>query len=467
MKKFSLVLIGVLSMNLLAAQTVTEKLKQAIKVMESDNQFRHAIIGFYVIDALSGKTVYALNEQKGFAPASTLKVVTAAAAYELLGKDFTYTTSLYAAQPDASGMVSGDLWLQVSGDPTLGSWRWPSTSEKQVYSDWSAVLESKGIRGFAENASIRIVAPGFGSQAFPDGWIWQDIGNYYGARHAALNWRENQFDIHFTPGRAVKDPVLVSRLNPVYTGITINPAELRTGPAGSGDQAYVYLDPEADNSMLVAGTVPLAEPGFSISAAHPKPLRFFSEYLQHSGKSGFRFPAVMGAATLSSGPAANSELLYTHQSPPLDTIVWWFLRKSINLYGEALLKSISLQTTDEQKEGVAVVKDLFGKAGIAEAALNIVDGSGLSPQNRITPAALVGVLKYARSRPWYASFYHAMPLINGMKMKSGSINGARAYAGYHKSGSGQEYIYAIVVNNYSGSASMVTRKLFTVLNALK
>ena len=162
-------------------------------------------------------------------------------------------------------------------------------------------------------------------------------------------------------------------------------------------------------------------------------------------------------------------LLGTHRSPSLDSLNFWFLKKSINLYGEALLKIMAWEQygTGSTEKGVDVLKEFWKSHGIENAALNILDGSGLSPQNRVTAKSLVQALRYARSRHWFPSFYLSLPEINGMKMKSGSIGGARSFAGYQKSKNGREYIFAIIVNNYDGSASDIVRKMYKVLDQLK
>ncbi|MEP7319211.1 MAG: D-alanyl-D-alanine carboxypeptidase, partial [Panacibacter sp.] len=64
-------------------------------------------------------------------------------------------------------------------------------------------------------------------------------------------------------------------------------------------------------------------------------------------------------------------------------------------------------------------------------------------------------------------FYNALPLYNGMKMKSGTIGGAKAYAGYHTSKSGTEYTFAIIINNYDSDAGSIVPKMFKVLDELK
>ena len=119
------------------------------------------------------------------------------------------------------------------------------------------------------------------------------------------------------------------------------------------------------------------------------------------------------------------------------------------------------------QKGVALLKDYWAQNGIEPSALRICDGSGLSPQNRVTADALVKALQYAKTRPWFSSFYYDLPEHNGMKMKSGAIGGARAYAGYHTAKDGNAYSFAIIVNNYDGAAADTVKKIFSLLDILK
>jgi len=156
-------------------------------------------------------------------------------------------------------------------------------------------------------------------------------------------------------------------------------------------------------------------------------------------------------------------------SPSLDSVIYWFLKKSINLYGEALLKTISYQKSGygNTDTGVAIVQKFWKAKGLDETELNIVDGSGLSPLNRVTTHAQVVALQYVRVQPWYRGFYNALPEYNGMKMKSGTIHAVKGFAGYHTSKNGTTYIFSFLVNNYNGSASALVRKMYQVLDILK
>jgi D-alanyl-D-alanine carboxypeptidase/D-alanyl-D-alanine-endopeptidase (penicillin-binding protein 4) len=160
--------------------------------------------------------------------------------------------------------------------------------------------------------------------------------------------------------------------------------------------------------------------------------------------------------------------LFTYYSPTLDSIIYWLNKKSINLYAEALIKTFAYEkrgfgSTDS---GVAIVKNFWKEKGLDEDELNIVDGSGLSPLDRVTTHAQVEILKYAKSKDWFPYFLNALPEYNKMTMKSGTIRGVKGFCGYHKAKDGKEYIFSFLVNNYNGSASTLVNKMYKVLDVL-
>ena len=162
-------------------------------------------------------------------------------------------------------------------------------------------------------------------------------------------------------------------------------------------------------------------------------------------------------------------IFYSYFSPTLDSITYWFLHKSVNLYGESLLKEMAYIKMGEgsTEKGIGIVKQFWEDKGIERTALRIKDGSGLSTTNRITTNALVNVLQYARDKTWFSSFYNALPSYNGMKLKSGTISGIKSFAGYHTSKDGVDYTLAFIVNDFSGTASEMNKKMFLVLDELK
>ena len=443
--------------------SVEGRLREAMARLEKDSSMRHAIVSLCVADARTGAVLFERNSQVGLAPASCQKLFTSVAALDLLGPSYRYVTRLgYKGKIDG-GVLHGDLVLGGSGDPTLGSWRWDSTKEEVVLLRWIREIRSAGITGF--DGSIVVDDGAWDMDPIPGGWVWEDIGNYYGAGAWALNWHENQYDVRLQAGKAVGDPVAILNLADLKDKVIrkwVN--ELKTGPAGSGDNAYIYFYPRG-NVAFLRGTAPLQKEERVISGSMPWPAgqacTQLGELLRKEG--------ILSAHLPDAGIGMDTIWIGESDSPPLDSINYWFLRKSINLYGEALIKTLALEkkgaaSTDS---GVKVLQDFWSGHGVDREALHIIDGSGLSPQNRVTTDALVKVLQYARSRPWYSAFYNSLPMFNGMHMKSGSIGGARSFSGYQTGADGKEYVFSIIVNNYNGSSAEAVRRLYQVLDELK
>jgi D-alanyl-D-alanine carboxypeptidase/D-alanyl-D-alanine-endopeptidase (penicillin-binding protein 4) len=441
-------------------QTINQKLQKAFAEFERDEQLEHAISSLYVIDAATGKVVFDKNSQVGLAPASTQKTFTAATAFELLGKDYRYKTEFYVSTDGNEPRLT----IKPSGDPTFGSWRWQQTKDDVTI---NRIL--KAIKNVNNLSPIFYIdGAGWNSESIPDGWVWQDIGNYYGAGSSVLNWRENQFDISLQSGNKIGDSVKI--INTIPNLYSYKIYSLATSAAkGSGDNAYAYF-PIGRSEGVVRGTIPVNEKGFVISASTPSGTNEFQEILIDSLKNIFGKPYYFSFLTYFDWPGKEKvKLIHTETSPPLDSIIYWFLKKSINLYGEALIKTFAFEkrgigATDS---GVNIVKDFWKQKGIDAGELNIYDGSGLSPLNRVTTHAQVEVLKYAKKQNWFNLFYNALPEFNNMKMKSGTISDVKAFCGYHTAKDGREYIFSFIVNNYRGLSLSLINKMYKVLNILK
>ena len=447
-------------------QTIQQKLQKAYEQFESDSQLKHAISSLYVIDAKTGKVIFDKNSQIGLAGASTQKIITASTAFELLGKDYRYKTEFYNLKVGKS-----DLHIVPSGDPTFGSWRWSFTNVDSILDNLINALSKRGIQSIR---NIFIDNSGWDTENIPDGWIWQDIGNYYGAGAHKLNYRENQYNIILKSGKAIDDSVGIVSLTPQEATIKSDRLQSKLVSANkeSGDNAYVYL-PDGDYyEYRIRGTIPVNENNFSISASTTDPEWMFSATLLNRLQKEKQFNIGQGIFDVLNKKiydSANLNPIYTHYSPTLDSIIYWFLKRSINLYGEALVKTFAYekQGFGSTDSGVVIVKNFWKEKGLDEDELHMVDGSGLSPLNRITTHAQVEILKYAKTKDWFLYFYDALPEYNGMKMKSGTINGVKGFCGYQTSKDGNDYIFSFLVNNYNGSPSALVDKMYRVLNVLK
>ena len=444
------------------AQTVTQKLQKGFSVFEKDTQLTHAISSLYVIDAQTGQVVFDKNSKIGLAPASTQKIITSVTAFELLGKDYRYKTSFGIGKKNTEA-----FYIIPSGDPTLGSPRWNSTKDDGLIKRIVNAIPKTS----TDFSSINLDNQNWGADNIPDGWIWQDIANYYGASAVKLNFLENQFDVVLKSGNKIGDPVEIVKTIPDLHYYELK-SQLTSAGKGTGDNAYIYF-PLVGEFGIINGTIPINENGFKISGAFPHSEDQFIKTLKNEmSLKGINTGLAFESSKFSEMPKIEPneyKIIYTETSPSLDSIIYWFNKKSINLYGEALIKTFAYekQGFGSTDSGVSIVKKFWKEKKLDENELNIVDGSGLSPLNRVTTHAQVEILKYAKTKDWFPYFYTSLPEYNGMKIKSGTIRNVKGFCGYHTAKNGKEYIFSFLVNNYNGSASGLVNKMYKVLDLLK
>ena len=452
------------------SQTLSGRLSAALSALAQDDQFTHASVSMYVVDTKTNTVAYEKNAQLGLAAASTQKIITSISAFALLGKTFTYKTIIEYDGKIENNILTGNLYFTGSGDPTSGSWRWNQTEQENIKKQIVAVLKTNHITGIRGDCIIDDSK--WESQATPRGWIWEDVGNYYGAGVWGINWHENQYDLILKPGKKTGDEVSIIKTEPVMEGVVLL-NELKTGREGSGDNSIIYL-PENALSGTVRGTVPAGKETFIVKGSIPYAPALFlktittllaENKIEHFGKGKLGRDLLVNRQLLKYKPT----LLYTLQSPTIDSINYWFLQKSVNLFGEAFIKTIAYEKTGfgSMDTGLSIIRNFWNSKGIQKSALKIIDGSGLSPANRITTHALVTALQFAKKQHWFSSFYSALPYMHGIKMKDGYISGVRAYTGYVKNKTGVEYTFAFIVNNFDGSPATVREKMWRVLDILK
>lgn len=444
------------------AQSIQQNLQKAFTRLQNDPQSTYASVSLTVLDAKTGEVVFTANPNMGLATASTLKTITTVTAMNILGPDYRFKTALGGSGTlEADGTYNGNIIINGGDDPTLGSFRWDETKESTVLNEFVDALKKAGIKRI--NGSII----GIGVDHAPPGWVWTDMGNYYGAFPNNLCWRENTYDILLRPTQPGK-PVIFAGTVPAMPYLNFS-NELVTGAAGTGDNANARL-PINNNIVFLQGSYAIDEQKHKISVALPNPpreaARRLKDTLERLGITVNRKSAPDATDNIQNHNASitASQTFVTHYSPPLRKVIYWLNQKSINLYAEQLLLAMgdSLKTDDY----TSVVKNFWKGKGIDVNSLNIKDGSGLSPANRVTTMTMAKVLQSARTEAWFPDFFASLPVYNNMHMKSGYIGNVLAYAGY-QTHNGRELCFSIIINNFSGSTSDIRPKLFKVLDELK
>jgi D-alanyl-D-alanine carboxypeptidase/D-alanyl-D-alanine-endopeptidase (penicillin-binding protein 4) len=410
----------------------------------------------------SGEVLYRRNSTKLVMPASNMKIVTLAAAAERLGWDYTFETRLLATGPIENGVLSGDLVVVGSGDPSINA---RGGSPTRVFENWADRLRAAGVT----RIDGRIVGD---DRAFPDeplgfGWSWDELGSGDAAPVSALQYNENLAEVVVRPGDAAGSAAKVE-LRPLESGLTLD-AHVTTSAAGVPSDLVLKRLPGSDR-LSVGGTIPPGSQEIVETAAVEDPAGFFVRALRavliRRGID-VRGEAV-GLSGVGSVPdLAGAKVLLSHRSPPLSEIGTVLMKVSQNLYAETMLKTLGATRGMATAEaGRTVVQEVLERWGVPPDAVVLRDGSGLSRYNYVTAETLVRILRQMHRDPRHRLAFSATLPIGGqdgtiarrMKgtraegnvlAKTGSLSNVRALSGYVKTLDGELLIFSIIANNFN------------------
>ncbi|MEM6630079.1 MAG: D-alanyl-D-alanine carboxypeptidase/D-alanyl-D-alanine-endopeptidase [Bacteroidota bacterium] len=457
----------------LSAQS-TSQLETVIQGLRQDPGLETAHWGFCVKEVQSGKVLASYNPNQSLVTASAMKAITTSTALLKMGEAYRYETVLgYRGKLNTGGVLEGDLIVKGTGDPTLGSDRFDAfPNSEQLIKTWGDAVLQRGIRIIEGN--LIADAAHFSSQSTPGNWSWEDMGNYYGAGSWGINFHENLYYLDFKSGPTPGSATQILRTRPLVSDLSFT-NEVKAGPRGSGDNAYIFGAPYSQE-RYVRGTIPPARNVFTIKGSLPNPPMFLlTEFREYLRKCGITVKGKLSVA-FSSTPGTITTL-HTHHSPSLAEIARETNYESINLYAESLLKSIAVQSGEKgtTDAGIDALISYWKSRGLDTKGMLLRDGSGLSPNNAVTPLQLAEILRLSYLGPSGRALYNSLPVagISGtiksmlkgttaqgkIHMKSGYISHVRSYTGFVESRSGKTLVFAMMSNNYTCTSGRM-RRLF-------
>lgn len=479
MKKIALCLLLLLSSQGFAADR-RENLNRLINEFET-GALADAQWSFRAVYADSGEELASFNARKNLCPASGLKLITTAAALELLGPDHRFKTGLYySGALDDSGVLKGDIYIRGGGDPTLGSDRVKGAlSLARLTDKWVAAIKAAGItelRGFIKPDETR-----FKPETVSPKWFWEDVGNYYGAQASALSVGDNILYLYFKSGKKPGQPTEIADTKPALKNYTLQNRVL-TGAPGSGDNVYVFNAPNG-YSGYANGTVPPGQARFSVKAALPEPgLYLGQELLSAMGKAGIKTPFGVRRADAGEAEYARLSKITETLSPPLSDIIYVTNKTSFNLYAETLLCHLSASGNPE--DGIKNLTLFLSTENIPVAGLTMYDGCGLSRADTVTTATMTELLARASAKPYFKDFYNSFPvagdgndlgrmktygagtpIAKNARVKTGYMEGIKSYSGYMKDKAGRLIAFSFIVNNFTADSAQVADIAVQLLNA--
>jgi len=457
----------------------TNKIQKLADEIANYNGLRHAPFSFYVKNLDNNTVVADINSNLSIPAASTMKLVTTSTAIKILGKDYKFTTKItYSGYIDSTThILHGDLYIIGGGDPTLGSKYYNKPGrERDFLVKWADSIYNIGIH----RIEGRVIADAsiYRYQGVPSGWVWGDLGNYYGAGPNGLTIFDNTLKLHFKTGRNIGDSTQLICSHPFIPNLTLYNQVVSA--KSKRDNAYVYSAPYS-NFMFIKGSLHQNESDFMIKGTIPDPEFVFAyefDYaLENAGIHTLHYPTTNRLLIADSTyTKPKQQTLLKHYSPSLKSIINWTNERSVNLFAEHLLCQISVKRNGygSTYNGTLITK-AYWKTKIDASGLFMTDGSGLSRSNAVNAKFFIELLTYMNSssllknslavagkKGTMASIGRNTAASGRVSGKSGTMTRMKAYTGYVTTKTGKHLAYAMIINNYNCRTSTV-KKYFQAL----
>ena len=426
-------------------------------------------IAISVRNSTSGELLYSSNGDMRLHPASNLKLLTAAAALETLGKDYQFTTEVWLKGKINENVLNGDIFLKGKGDPTL---------LKEDLDQFAKDLLASGIHKI--NGNLIADDRWYDDVRLSQDLTWSDESQSYGAQVSALTLSPDEdYDagtviVHVSPATKVGDPAYLT-LSPSTDFVKIVNKTKTVEKTGS---TKIEIEREhGNNQVIVKGTIALEDKSLKSWIAVWEP----TLYVLHVFKSSLEENGIQFSkeSKLMTREIPEEATLFTYKkSIPLKELLVPFMKLSNNGIGEILTKEMGKHIYGEGSwdKGIAVIIENIISFGVNPNTLQLRDGSGISHKNMIPANELTQLLFAVQNKNWFPEFENSLPfsgmpkkLVGGtlrkrlteesfkgkIKAKTGTIDGASTLSGYVTKKSGEKLIFSIMINNHLGESETI------------
>ena len=408
------------SSDMLSKQPADVALARGIDQAIDASDLTRARWGVFVVSMKDGRVLVSRNGDKLFTPASNMKIYTTAVALDLLGADYRWRTSVYAdKQPDAGGVIDGNLTLYGRGAPDLDS------NSKKGLASLADQLYQRGVRQV--RGSIIGDDSYFRGELYGLGWQWNDLQWYFGAEPSALAIDENSVELTIAPASKVGNSATLT----LNRGANYLHLANHTMTAERDATTTIGINRGlSDGELLVWGDFPVGGRPFSAFLSVPKPALWAATLFKAALIA--RGIKVEGEARSRDFRVAESDKfdpqkafeIAEENSAALSEIVRHTNKESDNLYAELILRTLgkergaSAPDPDPRKDrergddeaGTAVVKAWLDRNGVGTDDLAIRDGSGLSRLDLVTPEATARLLVAIARTSSATAFRDSLPI---------------------------------------------------------
>ena len=412
--------------------------------------------GTMVVSLTRGDTLYADNAGEEMLPASTMKLLTSAIAFDRFGPTYQFSTDALRDVPvGPDGTVSGNLYIRGDGDPALSGKFLPGGASAPMNRLADLVAE-RGIKHVT--GDIVGDASGFDDQKVPQGWLSRYLQASYAARVSALSLNENLVAVSVTPS-SPGQPATVT-LEPSTSAIPLD-ANVRTVAGGGARLGFRKL---GDGTIKAQGSIGARTGTRKYMYIVEDPASFTTGAFRNALIA--RGVKVDGGIRLGKTPP-NAAKVASLLSPPLASMVAAMNRESINHYAELLFRNAARGPKRDAIGTVSNASSLLNqffatKIGADTTHLVFADGSGLSTLDRVTARAQVQLLGYAHHASWGPWLHSSLPVAGDSELlrrrmrntpaegnlhaKTGTTNEVIALAGYVTAVNGEVLAFSFLYN---------------------
>lgn len=452
--------------NAASPRNAPSSLAEGIDTYISQPRFAHAQWGIVVVSLDNGNTLYRHDADALFLPASNAKLYTSALALQTLGVDARFSTTLYVtAAPRADGTLKGDLILYGGGDPSLGN---PEASP-----DWAdrfaEALAARGVRRIRGN----LIADDtyFAGPLFGDGWEALDLQTDYGTQAGALGVRNNVVRVK------------VAREGSQCCSVAVDPSQSGMRVVNlTGNEAPLSLyRPPGSDVLYATGGLRANQQRGSYALSVPDGALFAANLLRDALTQ--RGIALDGSVRALHWPETDTALannpiaIASIASPPLSQLLVHMLKHSDNRYAQMLLQQVGVATArtgacvdraeppqTSAEWGACAMRAFLGRIGIDHGEAMFNEGSGLSREDLVTPAATVKLLAWIARQPFADVLREALPVagIDGtlkyrmrdgaatdnVQAKTGTLTHVYTLSGFVTDAAGERLAFSLMLNRY-------------------
>lgn len=432
-------------------------------------------VSIQIVEVDSGQVVAQRTPENTIAPASNMKIFTTAAALDLLEQPWEYVTPLQIrGEVDATGTLRGDVRIVGRGDPTIGG-RFHDGNARAVIERWARALQNSGVKTIEGDVVLEYGY--FDTEYVHPTWPRDQLVNWYEAPIASLSMQEGTVMVRVIATRAGQMPRVEFEPPNTYTTLA------NRAVTGGGRGVYItrFL---GTNEIIVRGNIPGNLAPTEVFVTVENPLQYFANVVATTFQGG-GINIAGGVKLVKQDPRTDWRTIDEYRTP-LSVVNIVINKQSQNQYAEQLLKTLGAEIRGNgswQGGSEAVEAWLSGKLGVPPEQFDMVDGSGMSRDNRASAKAFITVLRHVWKGPYRREFLASLPYSGdpasryGRRLrqepyagkvfaKTGYISGVIGLSGYVRGNSGRIYAFSFLFNRYRTGTGAVYRLHDDMLKAV-